>query len=329
MLATALGIGLGLLAPSLESGTAPVALRYVIRGGEQKAVLAERYGTTQAQLSADNPGKWSRGRVLNIAATRRPVPVQKLIVTARERDSWATLASRYGVGTDEVRRWNPRAGKRKRPRNGQTLVLWLPSGASTYPLPEGTDAFPVIDKPTEGESIGRPNRGRLEHAARLPPGPYIIRFDWQCFGSALAVWNIQRAIGGFRAETGFDRDIFVGALSRRSGRRLPPHRSHQSGRDVDVRLPAMPHATGFKLSPTEVDWHATWALVDAFVRTDDVAVIFLERKLRTRLRYAGIVMGASDERLDRVMGHVRHSPGHTAHIHIRFRCDEHEERCKD
>ena len=323
MLATALGIGLGLLAPTLDAGTAPQTLRYVLRGGEQLELLAERYGTTGAQLRADNPGKWSKGRTLSIAATRRPVPVQKLLVKARERDSWAKLAARYEVEAQDVRLWNPRAGRRRRPRHGQTLVLWLPSGASSYPLPEGTASFPAIDKPTHGESVGKPNRGRLEHAARLPPGPYVIRFDWQCFGSALAVWNIQRVIGGFRAETGYERDIFVGALSRRTGRRLPPHRSHQSGRDVDVRLPAMPHATGFKLSATEVDWHATWALVDAFVRTGDIAVIFLERKLRQRLRRAGVAMGADDTRIERVMARVRHSPGHTADIHVRFRCDEH------
>ncbi len=97
---------------------------------------------------------------------------------------------------------------------------------------------------------------------------------------------------------------------------------------MDVRLPAMPHADGFKLEIDEVDWHATWALIDTFVRTGDVEIIFLERKLRHRLKRAGMALGADDERVSTVMRKIRHSPGHTAHIHVRFRCDDHEERCR-
>ncbi len=308
-------------------GTTP--LRYAWRGGEQLEHIAARYGTTVEQLREANPGRMKPGRVLTLQATRLPPPVQKLRATAREDDTWATLAERYGVDEAELRSWNPRANRRRRLRKGTPLVLWIPSGARHYPLPDDDAGFPPITKPATGTSIGRPHRGRIEDAARLPPGPYTIRFQWQSFGTALAVWNIQRVLAGFRRETGFDRELFVGAMSRRSGRRLSPHRSHQSGRDVDIRLPALPHAEGFKLEKNEVDWHAAWALVDAFVRTGDVQVIFLERKLRRRLREAGLAMGADDARIDSVMGSVRHSPGHTAHVHVRFVCSPDAARCKD
>ncbi len=327
MLVTALGVGLTLLAPSLDATS--TRIRYTMQGGEVLSDLAAQYGTAEEDLLRENPGKLERGRVLTIAATRLPPPRQRLKVTAGERDDWASIAERYGVQAEDLRTWNPRASQRKRLRRGTSLVMWLPSGATHYPLPEDATGFPEVPKPHSGESVGRPNRGRLVDGVALPAGPYVIRFDWQKFGSALTVWNLARVLRAFRAETGFEGELFVGAMSRRNGRRLRPHRSHQSGRDVDVRLPAMPHAEGFKLEIDEVDWHATWALVDAFVRTGDVQVIFLERKLRRRLKRAGLALGADDERIARVLGSVRHSPGHTAHIHVRFQCAANEAQCRD
>ncbi len=328
MLATALGVGLTLLAPQVDAAS-PTRVRYTMQGGEQLDELAERYGTTEAALRSANPGEVSRGRVLEIDALRLPPPRQKLRVTVGERDGWGALARRYGVAEEQLKRWNPKNARRRRLRSGATLVLWLPSGALHYPLPDDASAFPEIPKPEHGESVGRPHRGRLRDGTPLPKGPYTIRFHWQAFGSALTVWNVARVLRAFRSETGFEPELFVGAMSRRTGRRLPPHRSHQSGRDVDIRLPAMPHATGFKLQTDEVDWHAAWALVDAFVRTGDVQVIFLERKLRRRLQRAGMALGADDARVASVMAKVRHSPGHTAHIHVRFECAANEAECTD
>ncbi len=327
MLVTALGVGLSLLAPSLDA--ASTRIRYTMQGGEILSDLAEQYGTAEEDLLRDNPGKLERGRVLTLEATRLPPPRQRLKVRTGEGDDWAAIADRYGVRSRDLRAWNPKASRRKRLRSGTSLVMWLPSGAAYYPLPDDATGFPEVPKPSLGESVGRPDRGRLVDGVALPAGPYVIRFDWQKFGSALTVWNLARVLRAFRDETGFEGELFVGAMSRRSGRRLRPHRSHQSGRDVDVRLPAMPHAKGFKLEVDEVDWHASWALVDAFVRTGDVQVIFLERKLRRRLKRAGLAFGASDERIARVMGSVRHSPGHTAHVHVRFECAASESKCRD
>ncbi|MCR9162957.1 MAG: penicillin-insensitive murein endopeptidase [Nannocystaceae bacterium] len=327
MLATALGVGLALLAPQVDGHS--TRIRYTMQGGEQLGELAEAYGISEAALRRANVGEIARGRVLEIDARVLPPPRQKLRITVGEREGWADIAHRHGVAEQRLRRWNPKQAQRRRLRTGSTLVLWLPSGAHRYPLPADTSGFPDVAKPEHGESVGRPHRGRLIDGAPLPQGPYTIRFDWQAFGSALTVWHVARVLRAFRAETGFDGELFVGAMSRRSGRRLSPHRSHQSGRDVDIRLPAMPHATGYKLQADEVDWHAAWALVDAFVRTGDVKVVFLERKLRRRLRRAGLALGAGDDRVAAVMAKVRHSPGHTAHIHVRFECAANETACRD
>jgi hypothetical protein len=199
------------------------------------------------------------------------------------------------------------------------LQLWLPSGVERYPLPPLSRALPEIDVRGGGESVGRPNRGRLRNGVALPASEhYTIRKPYQSYGTSLTVRDVQRAIAGFRIETGFDDPLSIGAMSRRTGRRLRPHKSHQSGRDVDVRLPAMPFVEGKTLESHEVDWHATYALVEAFVRTGDVRAIYLERKFWRRLRRAAERLGADDERIAFVLGHLEHEKGHTGHIHVRF-----------
>jgi murein endopeptidase len=197
-------------------------------------------------------------------------------------------------------------------------------------LPPLSQALPEVDVRPGGMSIGRPSRGRLRGGVPLPASDdYTVRVPYQGYGTSLTVRDVQRAIAGFRSETGFDDPITIGALSRRTGRRLRPHKSHQSGRDVDVRLPAMPFVDGHSLESHEVDWHATYALIEAFVRTGDVNVIFLERRFYRRLRRAAERLGADDERIQHVLGHLKHSKGHTGHMHVRFRCAPESLECKD
>jgi murein endopeptidase len=179
--------------------------------------------------------------------------------------------------------------------------------------------------------VGTPNKGRILDAVALPASDaYTIRFERLAFGSSLTVHGVQQAIVAFRRETGYDGNITIGAMSRKTGRRLRPHRSHQSGRDVDIRLPPMRFAKHeAKLTATEVDWHATWALLDAFVRTGDVHEIYLERKFYPRLRRAARRLGADEERIQTVMRYLRHVKGHVHHFHVRFECSPQAERCSD
>jgi hypothetical protein len=94
----------------------------------------------------------------------------------------------------------------------------------------------------------------------------------------------------------------------------------------------MPHARKrARLRPDDVDWHAAWALIEAFVDTGVVQSIYLERQLQRRLRRAAKGMGASMERINAIIhpnGIVRHSPGHKGHIHVRFRCSPEATRCR-
>jgi murein endopeptidase len=122
------------------------------------------------------------------------------------------------------------------------------------------------------------------------------------------------------------------------GGKFPPHRSHQSGRDVDIRLPLLP-GIARRRAPhlDEVDWPATWALVDALFAGGEVQVVFLEAKLQRRLYDAARWQGVTHARLgellqvldpQRLGTVIRTAEGHDGHLHVRFACGPDEPDCR-
>jgi hypothetical protein len=148
------------------------------------------------------------------------------------------------------------------------------------------------------------------------------------------------ALHAFRATSGYEGLIRLGTMSRRRGGDVGGHRSHQSGRDLDIRLPLRAEVRQ-TLYPKlwRVDWLATWNLINALLDTGAVRVIFFDYKRQKKLYREMRAAGVDEETLDRVLqyptregprdGFVRHSHGHTAHLHIRFRCAFYETECGD
>ena len=129
-------------------------------------------------------------------------------------------------------------------------------------------------------------------------------------------------------------------MSRPRGGQVGHHHSHQSGRDLDIRLP-LRESVPASLAPTarRVDWAATWALIQAFARTGAVQVIFLDYATQKRVHKAAKAAGASDEELAALLqwplgsvsnqALVRNEPGHDQHMHVRFVCGPAEPECVD
>jgi len=323
---------LALWAPAGSVATDPDApwIRYRLGQGETLESVATRYDVGIEEIVAANERRsdFRKGDIIRLQPRKFVPPRASKTIKSSERRTWEQVAQRHGVEGEALRRWNPRLAKRARVPSGATLTVWFDSGVTRFPYATDPEPLPDFETRGAGYSIGKPHRGRIENAVQLPASDhYTIRFDRVAWGSSLAVRNIQRALAGFRRDSGYAGPLLIGGMSRKTGRRLRPHRSHQSGRDIDVRLPAMSFATGYRLQANEIDWHATWMLVEAFVRTDAVQVIFLERKLFARLRSAAMRMGADDARIQQVMKRVRHSKGHTGHIHVRFVCAPEAAQC--
>jgi murein endopeptidase len=168
---------------------------------------------------------------------------------------------------------------------------------------------------------------------------YTRRHPSSSWGSSHTIENLIRALASFRHRSGFEGEVVVMAISRRHGRRFPPHDSHQSGRDVDIRLPLLPHVPDTALpNPDEVDWAATWELVRGLADTGAVDAIYLQVELQRRLYQAALWEGMEPEQLGSIIqwpsksgpdgALVRHEAGHENHMHVRFRCGPAESRCR-
>ena len=194
--------------------------------------------------------------------------------------------------------------------------------------------------PVGATSRGYPSDGRLVEGARFPDSDlYTLKRPHLSYASTNTMAQVQRGIAGFRRRTGFAGEVLITSASKQRGGRFLPHRSHQSGRDLDIGLLSFPiFADGQEAVAHEVDWGATWMLIREFVDSEQVEFVFLVYPLQRKLYDAGRALGASNETLERVFqyprgphstaGVVRHAPGHKRHFHIRFRCGPSDKKCR-
>jgi murein endopeptidase/LysM repeat protein len=318
-------------------------IRYRVTPGEYIVDVAARFGVSAESLREWNDMDSRRRRLrpgqrLKIHTRKDPPPRQRISYTVQRGETWQDVAVRHGIDSRRLRAYNWR---QERLHEGDEIVIWLDPG-QPQTVREGANLeLPHWEPVASGaESVGRPQMGRIHGTVRLPESPLydLARPNWS-WGSTHALFNLQLAIATFRRDSGYAGPVVIGSISRRGGRAFPPHSSHQSGRDVDIRLPLRP-GMGDSKNPRadEIDWPAAWRLVDALIATGEVQVIFLERPLQRRLYEAALRAGESERRLsgliewadDRRWSHaiVRHAGGHDGHIHVRFACGPVEKRCK-
>lgn len=210
--------------------------------------------------------------------------------------------------------------------------------------PAGTPAAP----PIAGQSIGLPWRGRLQSAARLGYGEgYVLRRPHRTYGTRTTVAHVESALAELRHKFPRLHTLAVGDLSAASGGRISEHRSHQSGRDIDLGLCFHERPRGYPehfVVATEktLNAAATWALISALADTSELdgglSMIFLDFNVQGMIYRWALAEGIDQARLDRVfqyphgrgsgLGIVRHAPNHADHLHARFRCASDETGCR-
>ncbi len=209
-------------------------------------------------------------------------------------------------------------------------------------------------------AVGAPNRGVLLRGVALPPvgAGYEVPRAWRPRGRQFATEEVVRWLtSSFSSvNTAFpDSLAAIGDLSAAGGGRSGEHRSHETGRDIDIffyavdwegrpyRLPeAMPRfgPDGLAVSwsradrgwrdPTPIplvrfDTRRTWALVRSLM-TDggvDVQYIFIQRNLAQMLIEAARRDGEDPALLARAAALLRQPAGvdpHDDHMHVRVAC---------
>lgn len=329
------------------------------------------------KLDPDHPRLRAGSRLRVKTALDLPQRKRK-VYKVRKGDTWARIADRHNVPTSHVqKRWNPKLDTLKpgdrvilwvdeEPQAPEadesesdsvevlhaahsvaaaTVAATVEDVALEPPELDGTETtvagLPIVEVPPSSRSVGRPGYGRISSSRPLPQNPklYSIRSPAHAHATSHTIMQLQTAIANFRASTGFSRELLILDISRKNGGRLRPHRSHRSGRDVDIRLPlapGVPEGT-VPIHAYEVDWDMTWALINSLIETDEIVYIFLSRSRQRYLHAAAERAGVAAEDLVKHIQYpgtarlqtVRHAAGHEKHIHVRFKCAPDSERCRD
>jgi murein endopeptidase len=135
--------------------------------------------------------------------------------------------------------------------------------------------------------------------------------------------------------------VLVGNISTRLGGPMLPHKTHQSGRDVDLGYVSKPTADGRwqKMNAKNLDAEKTWTLIALFISEANVEVIYADRKIQQQLlrvaqKRPRVRAGQLREWFEVAPGAkrgetlIRHIPDHDDHFHIRFACSLAEKQCR-
>lgn len=298
---------------------------YTIVSGDTLSDIAVRFGVTVDDLIRWNddldPDRIAAGQTIQLGPARHRIEYR-----VRRGDSFARIGERYGVTVSQLRRWNNNL-RSDRLREGRTVVVYSE-------VPESTS-----------QSIGWPFQGRLEDAVRLQRHPgYVIRERDRAWATLETATWLAEAFDEVRARFPDAPRVRVHDISYRHGGYMEGHRSHQSGRDVDLSFYQRGGCGGEdgcafgRITGGFMDATKQWALMHSWLRRDRVEAIFIDYELQEPLYEAARQAGATREELHRwfqyprgssfPVGIVRHYPEHRDHMHVRFRCHDSDEECQ-
>ena len=199
------------------------------------------------------------------------------------------------------------------------------------------------------KSVGSPSQGRLVGGRSVAASPDLRLVGYYRWGLPQLVGMVERAAGRVAA-THPGAVLTVGDLSREGGGDVGGHRSHESGRDVDLgfylrdangrptraaRFATIgPDGRALGMAQVSFDDAANWSLVAALLTDREARVlqIFVADPLRTRLLRAAAGVGAPAHvraRAARVMLQPRHALPHDNHFHVRIGCPRASAQCLD
>lgn len=292
-----------------------------IRRGDTLARIAKRYRVSIRDLRRWNRLRGNRLRLgqMLIVRSRQPLRIQRRrFYVVRRGDTLARIARKLQVSVRALRRWNR---KTRRLRVGRRLSYYS-SKPQLLAL-----------------SLGKPNRGRLRHGEQLPPGiGYVVRNPKRSYGTNNTISHVMHCLRMLKRRYRRAPKLVIGNLSRDGGGRMRPHRSHQSGRDVDIAYYYKSPNGSCKLkvvTPSTLDAQKTWYLMRCFLNTRDVDMILVDYSLQRPLyrvarRY--LRRGVLNRVFQYPRGRgakavIRHIKGHKHHFHVRFKCPRRSPHC--
>ena len=177
-------------------------------------------------------------------------------------------------------------------------------------------------------SIGSPNAGQLLNGVRPPiSSTYHLVDPEHAWGTEETVNALCHSLDIVAQRHPGTPVIDIGHLSARRGGPLRPHRSHQSGRDVDLGLYySNKNTRWYTYSNGEnLDVPRTWILIKTLAKDTDIEMILLDHHLQEIVESHALSV-EQDSHWVHILFHgdgskpplLRHSPGHATHLHLRF-----------
>ncbi len=294
----------------------PRSDRIVVREGDTLASIAERLGLrAEAILQANediDPEHLAVGAELALPSA--PAITHRV----RDGDTLTRIARRYDVSVDSLRALNP----------------------DVEPLRSGVEL--VVREGRPSRSVGAPTCGWIAGDVQIPADhpAFVLRDPERAWATQRTV---RRLISAFDAIARTDAPrVRVHDASLHGGGPIDDHRSHQSGRDVDITY-YQREGCGREgcplreIDPEDLDVRRQWTLLRHWLRRDDAEAIFIDYALQAPLYREARRRGATAEELERWFQYprgrterdavIRHFPNHRHHLHVRFACGEDEPRC--
>lgn len=340
-MAPRLGIALSslllLLATPAHAGknkTMPVAGTYVVKTGDTLWDIAQgagcRVGDVRAANDLPDNAMLRPGDELDLPRCGGEEPTARVHVVA-SGDTLSGIALKYKTTVDDLVRRNALS-------NTMIVVgqrLTVGEVGTTLPL-----------RVVKGQSVGRPQRGKLVDGVRLPydAGYYRRRKD-RAYGAQHVVDHTRRVIDAVRTKYPKLHRLAIGDLSDKNGGKISGHASHQSGRDVDLGLYFEKQPDGYpqEFVRANDDLHrgATWQLVlelhRASKKPGGPQKVFLDYRVQGKLYEHAKKRGVSKKVLGEIFQYpdgrwakerfVKHEPMHADHLHVRFSCPTGDDDC--
>ena len=121
------------------------------------------------------------------------------------------------------------------------------------------------------------------------------------WGTKETVDALAHAIDAVAARFPNTPKAFIGNISARQGGHLPPHVSHQSGRDVDLGYYLTEgHRWYATANRTNLDRARTWHLVRTLLADSDVDLVLIDLQIQRVLKTYALEIGEDPAWLDQV-----------------------------
>lgn len=310
-------------AKSLEAQQTTWKVYETVGQSDTLGSIALEYGVSVRALKhwngLNSVGDLQTGMRLLIKQKLPPKPRKVLVFhTVKSGENIQKIAEHYGVDPAKIREWNNEIDSVTK---GEKIKLYVPD----------IEGYSV--------SIGRASDGTLKNGFQFTESTGLeVHEPKESYGTRRVIRMMKAAVADVQARWPEAPEISVWDLSYEKGGHFSPHKSHQSGRDIDVSYYQKQDADRDDDPVDRIDPVRSWYLFTTLIETGEVEYIFIAYPLQKVLYEYARSVGYTKKQLKDIIQYPRPKServgiirevggGHDTHAHIRFKCAERDRNC--